>query len=145
MSKFEKIKPGDILYQITYDRGERTHYPVEIVSVNKVNGTAIARWNGNRPNEVWYAEEINKLQWSPQASGRKSVDPCLIRIYNSFIPTRNLLQPRGLKDAAQSPRFQFRRRGFLLLRNPARRRSHRNSDPGPCSSLGYLPEGVLAL
>lgn len=73
--KFDKIKPGDELYQIVKRSWrermgggpKHSYYPVRIVSVDREKQNATVIWNGNvhRP-EVYSRREINKLQWRPR-------------------------------------------------------------------------------
>ena len=70
MIKFEKIKPGMVLYDVhTYRRGNTTlrsygEWEVDIIEVYPETRSASVRWNGNRP-EVWREKQLNGLRAKP--------------------------------------------------------------------------------
>ena len=67
MIKFEKIKPGMVLYDVyTYGMGNtkmRTYgeWDVEIIEVYPETRSASVSWNGNRP-DVWVERRLTKLR-----------------------------------------------------------------------------------
>ena len=67
MIKFEKVKAGDILYDVhSYRMGNTTMrsmgvWSVTVFSVDYERRQAVVSWNGN-PNQVWYAGMIEKLR-----------------------------------------------------------------------------------
>jgi hypothetical protein len=67
MIKFEKIKPGMVLYDVhTYQMGNTTlrshgEWEVQIIEVYPETRSASVSWNGNRP-EVWQEKQLTKLR-----------------------------------------------------------------------------------
>lgn len=67
MIKFEKIKPGMVLYDVhTYQMGNTTlrshgEWEVDIIEVYPETRSASVSWNGNRP-EVWGEKQLTKLR-----------------------------------------------------------------------------------
>lgn len=67
--KFEKIKPGMILYDVHAERLGNTTlrtmdcWEVEIVSVDAERGTAVVIWNGNRHRpSTYYRRDLERLR-----------------------------------------------------------------------------------
>lgn len=67
MIKFEKIKPGMVLYDVHSETMGNTTmrsvgvWPVEIVSVDEHNRCAMVRWNHNPPRK-WYERQLSRLR-----------------------------------------------------------------------------------
>jgi hypothetical protein len=70
MIKFEKIKPGMVLYDVhTYQIGNTTlrsygEWEVQIIEVYPETRSASVSWNGNRP-EVWREKQLKGLRAKP--------------------------------------------------------------------------------
>lgn len=65
--KFEKIKPGDVLWDYHSERAGNTtmrrwgNWPVHIIEIHADTQTAIVSWNGNRPQK-WFRRQLEKLR-----------------------------------------------------------------------------------
>jgi len=65
--KFEKIQPGMVLYDVHSYRMGNTKlstmgcWPVEVLTIDRERSTAMARWNGNRP-QLYFRRDLEKLR-----------------------------------------------------------------------------------
>lgn len=68
--KFEKIKPGMVLYDRHKYKMGNTHmrsigeWPVRIIEVNSENRKALVSWNGNAPTWYWESQLSALKDWS---------------------------------------------------------------------------------
>jgi hypothetical protein len=67
MPKFETIKDGDTLYDITKDRWHGwTYWIVRVITVHPESRSALVSWNMNAPKEMG-EHSLAKLQRKPRA------------------------------------------------------------------------------
>lgn len=65
--KYEKIKAGDVLYDVhSYRMGNTTIrsmgvWQVKVITLHPEDRTATVSWNGNRP-ERYYASDLKRLR-----------------------------------------------------------------------------------
>lgn len=69
MASFDRIKPGDVLYDVHREKMGNTTmsrlgcWEVRVISVDQEKRTAECSWNGNRPR-TYYEANINRLRRS---------------------------------------------------------------------------------
>lgn len=68
MIKFEKIQPGQVLYEVRKSNwrmrsfGDKySTWPVYVRSIDSINRTVVASWNGNK-DQVMSEQQITKLR-----------------------------------------------------------------------------------
>jgi len=78
VASFDRIKPGDVLYDVHRQRMGNTTmsrlacFTVEVVSVDRVGRTAECRWNSNPPR-TYFEHSIKRLRRS-KPTLRQGVD-----------------------------------------------------------------------
>ncbi len=67
MAVFDRIRPGDVLWDVRKDRGvisRMASYKVVVVTIDTPRRVAMASWNDNRP-ELYTERRLKKLRRSP--------------------------------------------------------------------------------
>ena len=106
--KFDKIKPGMVLYdRHKYRAGNTTirvlgEWPVRIISVDPERFSAVVSWNGNQP-ETWSSLSLMKLKdWSMYDDcaeiTRGMLGPVAVRKKRNPKPAPSAPRPGGDRD-----------------------------------------------
>lgn len=67
--RFENVKAGDTLYEVSGKNGCQGTRPVYIVSIDTATDTAVVKWNGNRAEQC-SRRDVERLRKSPPGSGK---------------------------------------------------------------------------